>query len=128
MQSGKKTQVEKPILKAFNRIKQKEKKLMIHLLFRSLIKIRPLFGFISKRLGREVKIIPMPLFSRRQTIVSLNWYVISIKLVLMPSLYKKVKYAISVFPKKSNIFALARNRRRKYDREVYKHRLNGRWR
>jgi ribosomal protein S7 len=72
MQNGKKTQVEKPILKAFNRIKQKEKKLMTHLLFRSLIKIRPLFGFISKRLGREVKIIPMPLFSRRQTIVALN--------------------------------------------------------
>ena len=72
MQNGKKIQVEKPILNAFNKIKQKEKKLMTHLLFRSLIKIRPIFGFISKRLGREVKIIPTPLFSRRQTIVALN--------------------------------------------------------
>lgn len=128
MRDGKKTQVEKPIWKAFAQIKQKEKKLMTHLLFRALIKVRPLFGFLSKRLGRQIKIIPSPLFARRQTVVALSWYVVSVKLITLPSLHAKMKSALSVFPKKSNLFTILNSRRRQYEREIYKHRLNGRWR
>jgi ribosomal protein S7 len=78
MKDGKKQIVEKIIIRAFKKIKTKTRLNTFYLFTNLLIKFRPFFGFISKRLGRQFKKIPVPLHARRQTIVSLKWLTTSI--------------------------------------------------
>jgi small subunit ribosomal protein S7 len=78
MKAGKKQVVENIIFKAFKKIKLKTGVNTFYLFLNILIKFRPFLGFISKRLGRQFKKIPVPLYSRRQTIVSLKWLTTSI--------------------------------------------------
>ena len=72
MKSGKKQTVESIVFKAFKKIKIKTGVNTFYLFLNILIKFRPFLGFISKRLGRQFKKIPVPLYARRQTIVSLK--------------------------------------------------------
>ena len=72
MKAGKKSIVEKKILRAFKTIKAKTGCQTFYIFINLLIKFRPFLGFISKRLGKEFKKAPFPLFPRRQTIISLN--------------------------------------------------------
>ena len=72
MKAGKKHVVEKKILQAFKTIKKKTGRNTFYIFLNLLIKFRPFFGFISKRLGKQFKKIPVPLYARRQTIVSLK--------------------------------------------------------
>ena len=78
MKSGKKQIVEQTVLKAFKKIKMKTGVSTFYIFLNLLIKFRPFFGFISKRFGKQFKKIPVPLYSRRQTIVSLKWLTTSI--------------------------------------------------
>ncbi len=78
MKEGKKQIVEKIIFRAFKKIKTKTRLNTFYLFINLLIKFRPFFGFISKRLGKQFKKIPVPLYARRQTIVSLKWLTTSI--------------------------------------------------
>jgi ribosomal protein S7 len=72
MKSGKKHVVERTIFRAFNRVKTLTGKPILHTFINILIQFRPLFGFISKRFGKQFKKIPVPLYPRRQTIMSLK--------------------------------------------------------
>jgi ribosomal protein S7 len=46
-----------------------------------MIRNRPLLWFAPIRLGREIKQIPVPISSRRQLVISLTWFIISLKLL-----------------------------------------------
>jgi ribosomal protein S7 len=72
MKSGKKYIVEKTTFNAFKNIKKKTRQNNLYLFLAILIKFRPLLGFISKRFGKQFKKIPVPLYPRRQTIISLK--------------------------------------------------------
>jgi small subunit ribosomal protein S7 len=72
MKSGKKSLIETIVFNAFNAIKKKSKSSSFYLFLEILLKFRPLLGFISKRFGKQFKKIPVPLYPRRQAIVSLK--------------------------------------------------------
>jgi ribosomal protein S7 len=85
MKAGQKQIVEETVFKAFKKIKIKTGFNTFYFFLNLLIKFRPFFGFISKRLGKQFKKIPVPLYSRRQTIVSLKWLTTSILVNRSPS-------------------------------------------
>jgi ribosomal protein S7 len=126
MRQGKKALVEKYVWNAFRKVKHKTKKNVIVLLFSTLMKIRPLFGFISKRIGREFKKVPIPLLPRRQIIIALKWFVDSVKLNRSSSLEKRICSELWTFTKKRPSFL--RRRYIAYAVEVYQNRLNSRFR
>ena len=72
MKCGKKHTVEQATFHAFYQIKKTSKKVTLDFFLIYLLKFRPLLGFISKRFGKQFKKIPVPLYPRRQTIVSLK--------------------------------------------------------
>ena len=72
MKCGKKNIVEQATFRAFYEIKKKTKKVTLDFFLIYLLKFRPLLGFISKRFGKQFKKIPVPLYPRRQTIISLK--------------------------------------------------------
>lgn len=72
MKSGKKHLVEKIIFNGLSTVKLKIRQKTLYFFFQTLIKFRPFFGFISKRFGKQFKSIPVPLYPRRQTIMSLT--------------------------------------------------------
>jgi ribosomal protein S7 len=72
MQRGRKASVEKIAFRVFTKIRKKYHKDALKILFFSLIKTRPLLGFVTIRLSREMKQIPFPLSPRRQLIISLT--------------------------------------------------------
>ena len=78
MKAGRKQIVETTILRAFKKIKIKTGTNTFYIFLHLLTRYRPFFGFISKRLGRQFKKIPVPLYPRRQTILSLKWLTQSI--------------------------------------------------
>jgi ribosomal protein S7 len=78
MKAGKKQLVEKTVLLAFRKVKMKTGSNIFYLFLNLLIKFRPFFGFISKRLAQQFKRVPVPLYPRRQTIISLKWLTTSI--------------------------------------------------
>ena len=78
MKAGKKQIVEETVFRAFKKIKMKTGINTFYLFLNLLIRFRPFLGFISKRFGRQFKKIPVPLYPRRQTIVSLKWLTTSI--------------------------------------------------
>lgn len=72
MKAGKKQIVEETVFRAFKKIKKKTNWKVFYLFINIVIKFRPTFGFISKRLGKQFKKAPMPLYPRRQSILSLS--------------------------------------------------------
>ena len=72
MRAGQKQIVEKNVFQAFKTIKLKTQTNTFYIFLNLLIKFRPFFGFISKRFGKQFKKIPVPLYARRQTIISLK--------------------------------------------------------
>ena len=72
MKDGKKAVIEKLTFDAFKEIKKKTKRKTLDLFLHLLLKFRPLLGFISKRFGKQFKKIPVPLYPRRQIIVSIK--------------------------------------------------------
>jgi ribosomal protein S7 len=90
MKGGNKQIVEKTMFKAFKKIKIKTNLATQYFFLKFLIKFRPLLGFISKRFGKQFKKIPVPLYPRRQTIVSLQWLVMSIKVAQSSSFETRI--------------------------------------
>ena len=80
MKMGKKHLIEHTILKCFQNIQKETNIQVLYFFFTVLTKFRPLFGFISKRFGKQFKKIPVPLYPRRQIITSLKWLVLSIQI------------------------------------------------
>jgi ribosomal protein S7 len=72
MKSGKKQIVEETVFQSFKKIKMQTGVNTFYLFLNLLIRFRPFLGFISKRFGKQFKKIPVPLYPRRQTIVSLK--------------------------------------------------------
>ena len=72
MKSGKKSVVEKEVFMAFKQTKKETNLRTFYLFLAILLKFRPLLGFILKRFGRQFKKIPVPLYPRRQMIISLK--------------------------------------------------------
>ncbi len=81
MQRGRKASVEKIAFRVFTKIRKKYHKDALKILFFSLIKTRPLLGFVTIRLSREMKQIPFPLSPRRQLIISLTWFTLAVKIL-----------------------------------------------
>jgi len=81
MQRGRKASVEKIIFRVFKKIRKKYHKDALKILFFSLIKNRPVLGFVTIRLSRELKKIPFPLSPRRQLIISLTWFILAVKIL-----------------------------------------------
>ena len=90
MKSGKKHAIERATFIAFCKVKVKSKRITLDFFLTQLIKFRPLLGFISKRFGKQFKKIPVPLYPRRQSIISLKWLVTSIKINRAKSLVKRL--------------------------------------
>ena len=72
MKSGQKQIIERITINVFNQIKVKTGKGPLYIFFSLLIRFRPLLGFMSKRFGKQVRKIPVPLHPRRQSIVALK--------------------------------------------------------
>jgi small subunit ribosomal protein S7 len=126
MRQGKKAKVEKHVWDAFRDLKRRTKQKANLLLFFTLMKVRPILGFISKRLGREFKRVPVPLFPRRQIIVALKWLVQSINLNRSLSLKKRIRSELFFFIRKRPNFL--KKRYTAYIADIHQNRLNGRFR
>lgn len=72
MLQGRKHVIEKIMYKSFYQIKTRFHRQPLKLLFKSLIKLKPLFGFVDTRLGKTSRRIPIPLEPRRQLILALK--------------------------------------------------------
>jgi len=90
MRDGKKHVIENALWKTFCQTKIRTKKMPLTIFFAILMKIRPLFGFISKQFRKQRKKIPVPLYPRRQIIIALKWLVLSIKVKNLHSLEKRI--------------------------------------
>lgn len=126
MQRGKKSTVEKIIFRAFKKVKKEFHKDALKILFLTLIKNRPILGFVPIRISRETKQIPFPLSPRRQLITSLTWFVIAIRYIRYHSknvsietvLYTQFK---AVIQKEKTILT---RRRIKHIKELIQNRVN----
>jgi len=126
MKSGKKQIVEKTVLLAFRKLKMKTGSNVFYFFLNLLIKFRPFFGFISKRLGRQFKKVPVPLYPRRQTIISLKWLTTSILLNRFYSFETRLIHEfLNLHARKKTVLW---KRYSQYLSEVYEHRLNQRFR
>lgn len=72
MLQGRKHVVERIMYKSFYKIKTTFHRQPLKLLFKSLIKLKPLFGFVDMRFGKTSRRIPIPLEPRRQLILALK--------------------------------------------------------
>lgn len=79
MLSGKKHIIEKIMSQLLYQFKLKYKAKPILILFLSIIRLKPLLGTISKRVGSNWKTVPVPLAPRRQLVLALKWLVSQIK-------------------------------------------------
>jgi small subunit ribosomal protein S7 len=126
MKAGKKQIVEDIVFKAFKQVKRSTGINTFYLFLNVLIKFRPFLGFISKRLGKQFKKIPVPLYSRRQTIVSLKWLTLSILLNHLSSFKSRlVDEFLSLNARKKTVLW---KRYTDHLFEVHAHRLNQRFR
>jgi ribosomal protein S7 len=126
MRAGKKEIVEKTIFCAFQKIKRKTNLNTFYFFLNVLVKFRPIFGFISKRLGKQFKKVPVPLYPRRQTIVSLKWLTTSILLSPYSSFELRLRHEFLDLNARKKT-ALWR-RYADYISEVHANRLNQRFR
>jgi ribosomal protein S7 len=90
MLDGKKHVIEKTISKVFLKFKLKYKVKPTMMLFVILLRLRPLVGFIPKRLGGNWKQIPVPIEARRQVVFALKWLISHIKLENEFNLHNRV--------------------------------------
>lgn len=80
MLNGKKHIIEKLLSQLLYKFKLKYRVQPITLLFVSLIRLKPLLGFVQKRVGSVWKSVPIPLKPREQLVLSLKWLINQIKL------------------------------------------------
>ena len=126
MKAGKKNIVEKTVLQAFKKIKKQTGRNTFYLFIDLLIKFRPFLGFISKRLGKEFKKVPVPLYPRRQTIISLKWLTTSILVSRYRSFELRLVHEfLDLNAKKKTALS---KRYADYLSEVHTNRLNTRYR
>ena len=126
MKAGKKQIVEKTVFLAFRKIKMKTGSNIFFLFLNLLIRFRPLFGFSSARLGQQIKKVPVPLYPRRQTIISLNWLTTSISLNRFYSFETRLIYEfLYLHARKKTVLW---KRYSQYLSDVYANRLNQRFR
>lgn len=72
MKHGRKSIVEKTIIKSFISIKDATQKKPILLLLSVIVKTRPVLSFVSKRKGKRFIDIPIPLPPKQQLLLSLK--------------------------------------------------------
>ncbi len=53
MKSGKKSTIERIVSNSLNQIKKKFRRTPVKLLFLALLRLKPLFGFVSRRFGKN---------------------------------------------------------------------------
>ena len=127
--NGKKHGLEKKIQNTFNKIKLKYQRIPVQILFFILLYLKPFFGFVYKRLGKEWKKLPIPLEPRRQYIIALTWLVNHIKsqLSLSNQVFEKNLYIIlqNFFKDKKNTLIKQRN---EYFNQVQEFRINSKFR
>jgi len=79
MLNGKKHVIEKIMSHVWYNFKLKYNAKPIVILFVSIIRLKPLLGTITKRVGKIWKSVPVPLEPRRQLVIALKWLVSQIK-------------------------------------------------
>ena len=79
MLDGKKHLIEKTMSQLLYKFKLKYRAKPIMILFVSIIRLKPLIGTITKRVGKLWKSVPYPLEPRRQLVIALKWLVSQIK-------------------------------------------------
>jgi small subunit ribosomal protein S7 len=126
MYEGKKSLIEKYVWRAFWTVKNEMRKSGNVLLFSTLISIRPSLGFISTRLGREFKIVPIELFPRRQLVIALRWFVETVRSNAFFLLEYRLKSELLAFIKKEQSNLLKKEVKNRV--EIYQNRLNARFR
>ena len=126
MKSGKKHAIERATFNAFSQIRETNRKVMLNIFLIYLMKFRPLIGFISKRFGKKFKKIPVPLYPRRQTVISLKWLVTSIKVNREKSFQKRLVSEFGALHKNQKTPLAQRYTEHVHD--VIEHRLNHRFR
>jgi ribosomal protein S7 len=126
MLSGKKALLEKIFSQLFLRIKKEYKRSPVWLLFKLLIKNRPVMGLIKKRIRNKFIEIPCPIETRRQVIISLKWLIGYIKIYPAFNLEERLwGVFIESFRKKKT--ALTR-RVQLHQEKLFKNRSNLRYR
>jgi len=126
MLQGKKHLIEKIMYNSFYQMKNKFRRQPLILLFIILMKLKPLLGFISKRLGKEWKQIPVPLAPRRQLIMALKWLVAHTKTESDRTLEARlIRVFNSFFQKKKTALTKYRNQ---YHFNLTQERVNSRFR
>lgn len=90
MLSGKKHIIEKIMSNLLYQFKLKYKLKPILIIFISLIRLKPLIGTITKRVGKLWKSVPVPLEPRRQLVIALKWLVSQIKVEPETTLRKRI--------------------------------------
>lgn len=79
MLDGKKHVIEKIMSGLLYNFKLKYRAKPIIILFVSIIRLKPLIGTITKRIGKIWKSVPVPLEPRRQLVIALKWLISQIK-------------------------------------------------
>jgi ribosomal protein S7 len=126
MLNGKKHIVERNVYNSLCQIQHKFHRNPLNLLFLTLKKIRPAFGFISKRLGKEWKKIPIPIKPRQQFILALKWLVLHTKTESDHKLEARIVRVFTNFFKKKKT-SLTKFRRQ-YQIKIVEERVNTRFR
>lgn len=101
MRQGKKHVVEKIISRTLHKMKIKFNRAPVNLLFIALIKLKPLLGFITKRVGKNWKSIPVPLEPRRQLVLALKWFVVQVRMEPEKNLEAQIFHTFNTFFKQS---------------------------
>ena len=133
MLNGKKHIIEKIMTQILYKFKLKYRAKPIILLFVSIIRLKPLIGTITKRIGKVWKSVPTPLEPRRQLVIALKWLVSQIKLEPELTLRSRISRTFTVLlrrktrnkrAKRSELF----NKKKLHYFQVVKDRVNTRYR
>lgn len=133
MLSGKKHIIEKIMSHILYRFKLKYRIKPILFIFMSLVRLKPLIGTITKRVGKLWKTVPVPLEPRRQLVIALKWLVSQIKVESEFSLRRRIiKTLVILLRKKTKKKRAPRsellNKKKIHYYDVVKDRVNIRFR
>ena len=123
---GRKHIAEQTVLKSFKEIKYKIQKKPILLLISLLLKTRPIISFVSKRKGKQVIDIPIPIAAKKQLLISLKWIVLAIKINKSISLKKKITNEFVKFGLNTGLSL--KTRKSSFLKRIFESRLNSRYR
>lgn len=101
MLDGKKHVIEKIMSRIWYNLTLKYNAKPIDILFMSLIRLKPLIGTTTKRIGKVWKTVPVPLQPRRQLVIALKWLVSQIKIEPELHLSAKITRTLSGFVQKN---------------------------